>query len=243
MTTPKAKVSGFEENFICPCEIITVRSHGKKIIFELSDDCLMIASLGMTGRFQYKEGPHAHIIFNLDDNSKLYYCDSRNFGGIDVISKDEEKKYFSKIGPCLLTHALNEEISSTEWTRLFKPKLLKRKIYDILMDQSIISGIGNYLQAEILYFSAVHPLRIGNTITADELELIRINAHKVVLLSYANGGFTLQSYISPSGKLGMYPAVVYGKTHDSNGYKVIKQKATAAKGSRSIHFVPQIQVL
>lgn len=241
----KAKITGFDLLDDFPITIMTVRSHGKKIIFELDNHCLMIGSLGMTGRFQYEEGKHTHVTFELDDG-KLYYCDPRNFGGIDVIAKEKEQKYFINIGPCLLTHALRGEdgwISSDEWYKLYKPKLMKKKIYDILMDQSIVSGIGNYLQSEILYYSHIHPLRIGSSITKEELEIIRVCAHKIALVSYSYGGLTIADYISPCGKLGEYPAAIYGKTHDPNGFKVIKQKATQAKGSRSIHHVMEIQKL
>ncbi len=108
------------------------------------------------------------------------------------------------------------------------------------MDQSIIAGIGNYLMAEILYYSGVHPKRIGNTITADELEQIRISSHKIVKLSYDHGGFTLKDFISPSGAKGLYPAGVYGRKTDEYGYNVIKEKLT---NGRSIHYVVEFQPL
>ena len=78
----------------------------------------------------------------------------------------------------------------------------KKKIVDILLDQSLVSGIGFYLLTEILYYSKVHPLRIGNSLTKNELNAIRINSHKIMSLSYSYGGFTLKDFISPSGKRG-----------------------------------------
>lgn len=201
----------------------------------------MIASLGMEGRFQYVKERHSHICFDLNDEEKLYFEDSRRFGRVDIMSAADEKKYLSDLGPDLLQHALTTWITETEWNAIYKPKLLKRKICDILLDQSILAGIGNYLASEILYYAGINPLRIGNTITAEELELIRIHAHKVVLCSYEHGGFTLYNFISPSKKLGKYPAAVYGKNKDPNGYKVIHQKTSNAKGARSVHYVTELQ--
>lgn len=196
----------------------------------------------MNGKFLYEEGNHSHIRFDIEDDIpfSVYFDDTRYFGKIDIIESVNESKYFANIGPCLLKHAMNEEtwITTEEWRKIFKPKLLRRKMCDILIDQSIIAGIGQYLMVEILYYSGIHPKRIGNTITNEELESIRINSHKVVKLSYDHGGFTLRDFLSPSKKPGMYPAAVYGKRFDPNGYKVVKEKLT---NGRSIHFVAELQ--
>ena len=196
----------------------------------------------MNGKFLYEEGKHSHIRFDIEDETpfSVYFDDTRYFGKIDIIKSINEQKYFSNIGPCLLKRALNEEtwFTTDEWKKIFKPKLLRRKMCDIMIDQAIIAGIGQYLMVEILYYSGIHPLRIGNTITNEELESIRINSHKVVKLSYDHNGFTLRDFLSPSKKPGMYPAAVYGKTADPLGNKVTKEKL---KNGRSIHFVAELQ--
>ena len=235
--TDKAKSSGFE-TLICPIVIKNVKSHGKKIIFEFENQ-LMIVSLGMSGRFQYEEGKHSHIHFNID-NTTLYYEDPRRFGKIIVIDKTQQATYFSKLGPCLLTHALDKGISKKQWRKLYQPKLLKRKMADILLDQSIVSGIGLYLMTEILYWSKISPLRIGNTITKKELECIRIHAHKVVLEAYKHGGLTIKNYLSPNQRKGVYKTSVYGHKKDPNGYKVINVKL-GGKKSRTVHYIKEIQ--
>ena len=238
----RAKASGFEK-LVCPVEIKKVRSHGKKVIIELSSNHLIIGSLGMTGKFIYQEGKHSHIRFDIEDDTpfSVYFDDTRYFGKIDIIESSSEPKYFANIGPCLKC-ALNDEtwFTSEEWTKIFKPKLLRRKMCDIMIDQSIIAGIGQYLMVEILYYAGIHPKRIGNTITKEELELIRINSQKVIKLSYDHNGFTLRDFLSPSKKPGVYPAAVYGKFKDPNGYKVVKEKLT---NGRSIHFVAELQEL
>lgn len=236
----RAKASGFS-NLVCPVTVKTVRSHGKKIIIELNSNQLIIASLGMNGKFLYEEGNHSHIRFDIEDDTpfSVYFDDTRYFGKIDIIESINEAKYFSNIGPCLKC-GLNEEtwFTTEEWRKIFKPKLLRRKMCDILIDQSILAGIGQYLMVEILYYSGIHPKRIGNTITNDELELIRINTQKVIKLSYQHRGFTLRDFLSPSKKPGIYPAAVYGKKIDPNGYKVVKEKLN---NGRSIHFVAELQ--
>ena len=200
----------------------------------------------MNGKFQYVEGNHSHISFEMklenDTLFTVYFDDTRYFGKIDIINSEDEDKYFSNIGPCLLKRALKEDtwFTSDEWKTIFRPKLLRRKMCDIMIDQSIVAGIGQYLMVEILYYSLIHPLRIGKTITDDELETIRVCSHKIIKLSHDYGGFTLQDFISPSGTKGLYPAAIYGKKLDSYGYKVIKEKLT---NGRSIHYVSEYQKL
>lgn len=242
-TDEKSKCSGFDSNLVCPSKVFNVRFHGKKIIIELSTNLLIIASLGMNGKFQYVKGNHSHISFEIQSPTELftlYFDDVRYFGKVDVIKNEDEGKYFSNIGPCLLKRALKEDtwFSCDEWKKIFRPKLLRRKICDILIDQSIIAGIGQYLMVEILYYSLIHPLRIGKTITDEELEDMRVCSHKIIKLSYDCGGFTLKDFISPSGTKGLYPAAVYGKKIDQYGHKVIKEKLT---NGRSIHYVAEYQ--
>lgn len=236
----KAKTTGFDY-LRCPAHVLTVRSHGKKVIIEL-DEVLLFASLGMTGRFQFLEGNHSNISFAISDDRKMYFDDTRHFGKIEVIKKEDEEKYLSKLGPDVLQHALTESISKKTWRKLFKPKLLRRKIGDILLDQSIVSGIGMYMMTDILYLSKVSPFRLGNTITMDELELMRVKSHEVALKSYQHGGLTIRDYISPNGRRGGYPTQIYGKTHDKNGYRVRDKKAGSGKSSRTFHYVKQVQI-
>ena len=92
----RAKALGFE-NLVCPVEVKTVRSHGKKIIIELNSSHLIIGSLGMNGKFLYEEGKHSHIRFDIEDETpfSVYFDDTRYFGKIDIIESINELKYFS----------------------------------------------------------------------------------------------------------------------------------------------------
>lgn len=247
----RAKVKDLDK-LQCPVTITGVRSYGKKVIIELSSSQLIIISLGMTGRVQFTPGNHSHIRFDVSDCEKkgmlramrpalnMYFDDYRYMGKIELISCEESATYFSKLGPDLLQHALDKStwISSEEWLNIFYEKKSKRSLYDVLLDQSLVAGIGWYLMTEILYYSGVHPERRANTVTQDEWEKIRINSHKVVFLSYSYGGFTIKDYISPDGKPGLYPAAVYGKQQDPLGNPILHNKL---KNGRTTHYVPTIQ--
>ena len=249
----RAKTLGFH-NLKCPAGIIWVRSYGKKVILDLDTSHMIIISLGMAGRLQYTAGNHSHVRFDISDCTingpfkimkpalSLYFDDSRYMGSVDVIPNSGVPLYFKDLGPDLLEAALYETtwIPFDKWKAIFtQKKLQKRLICNVLLDQSLVAGIGNYLRAEILYYAAIHPERLVESITQDEWERLRLSAHKVILLAYSYRGFTIESFISPDGEYGVYPAAVYGKPYDPSGNPVLCQDV---KGhGQKIHWVPAIQ--
>lgn len=248
----RAKSIGFD-NLKCPATIVGVRSHGKKVLIDLDTGHMIIVSLGMSGRLQYTQGNHSHVRFDISESQtngpfkvmkqvfSLFFDDSRYMGGVDIIPNVGIPLYFKDIGPDLLQLAINDNtwIPTQTWLSIFTAKKLqKRALCDVLMDQSLVAGIGNYLKSEILYYSAMHPERTVENITAEEWERLRVNAHKVIRLAYHYRGFTIESFISPDGEFGTYPAAVYGKTHDPLGNPIIK---TETKDGRTTHWVPSLQ--
>lgn len=252
-TGQRAKTLGFH-NLQCPATITAVRSYGKKVLIDLDTKHCIVISLGMTGRLQMNQGNHSHVRFDICDfyylNTmrvmknmfSLYFEDQRYMGKIDVILDTDIQTYFKDVGPDLLQNALDEKtwITLHDWLKIFYERKSKRKMYDILLDQTLIAGIGWYLMTDILYYSMIHPERRSNTLTVDEWDRVRINSHKVVVLSYSYGGFTIKDFISPDGSPGLYPAAIYGKTHDSLGNIVHHKKLN---NGRTAHFVPSIQII
>jgi DNA-formamidopyrimidine glycosylase len=234
-------------------KIIKVRSYGKKIIIELDTNIVIITSLGMTGRWQYSKGNHSHTMLKIEDlqsiNNEfirsnvcdLYFDDVRYMGKIDIIKFDNLNGYLGTLGPDLLQCALKQEtwIKDGEWLKIFKADRLKnRSVCQVLLDQDVIAGIGNYLKSEILYLSRVHPDRRLKDITDEEWDRIRMNSHKVIKLAYDHGGFTIESFLSPDGELGNYSAMVYGKTQDPYGNKVTR---IVSRDNRTSHIVEVLQ--
>jgi formamidopyrimidine-DNA glycosylase len=245
----RAKAYKFDQ-LSTPCTITGVRSYGKKVIFDLNTGYHIITSLGMSGRLTFTPGNHTHIRFDIGVTEKvgvlsvvkstfsIYFDDQRYMGNIEVVRPEDSSAYFNALGPDLLQAARVDAtwITQDQWHKIFKGR--RRAMCDVLTMQELVSGIGWYLMTDILYYSGIHPERRSDTLTKDEWELIRVNAHKVIRLSYAYGGFTIESFISPDGKLGNYPAAIYGKQKDSVGHTIVHKKISA---SRSIHYVEEIQ--
>ncbi|CAH6419419.1 Formamidopyrimidine-DNA glycosylase [uncultured virus] len=251
----RASSLGFEKLKI-PSTIIGVRSYGKKVLIDIEhagNGCMIVVSLGMSGRLQYAQGNHSHIHLGIGEYQclgsfqilrpafALYFDDQRYMGHFNVIANDEVPIYFNNIGPDLLQAALDEKtyIPLEYWQHIFNIKKVKKwTLRKALIEQSLIAGIGNYLISEICYYSGLYPERIIETLTIEEIDRLRIVAHKILLLSYSYGGFTIESFISPDGEWGKYPAAVYGKKFDPYGNPVL---ATKAKDGRTSHWVPAIQ--
>lgn len=236
--------------------ITKIYSYGKKLIIILDDELAILFSLGMTGAFRYKKETHTHVIFNLvplqdvtvsktvTPLQAFNFTDTRRFGDVSFYNLEGLEEEINKLGPDLLEAALTTEITKKKWLEIFKRKSARglaignKAICVILLDQNFVAGIGNYLKSEILYYSSILPDRLANDLSDFEWEKMRTVAHHIIKLSYAYGGLTIESYISPDGKMGKYPAAVYNKQKDPLGNKIIKGKT---KDSRGSYWVDEIQ--
>jgi formamidopyrimidine-DNA glycosylase len=137
-------------------------------------------TLGMSGWWQIKEEPHNNIKISFKENNKLkiiYFNDPRNFGTFIFETKDNLIKKLEKFGqdmPCGSSNARcapeifsNNKDSLDRFTNLVQKK--KIPICEILLDQKVACGCGNYLRAEALYLAELNPFTIGKNILNDKI--------------------------------------------------------------------------
>ena len=144
-------------------KIISIKRRAKYIIIGLSDNYSIIAHLGMSGSYKVlKKGEvqdyiilkHDHLIIDLD-NFKIVYNDPRRFGYIDLTNQDPEThKFLSSLGPEPLSNYFNAD--NLAETLLNKNKPIK----NTLLDQNIVSGLGNIYVCEALFRSKINPKKI-----------------------------------------------------------------------------------
>ena len=243
-----------------PSTVDSVSTHGKKLFITLNNGLVLMFSLGMTGRLQYSPGNHSNIRLDfgtcsysgilriITESFSVYFDDSRQIGHSGLILLHDKKEKTSDLGPDILDASLTKEIPTSDWLTLFRQKKIEKwSICKALMDQKLVAGIGNYLKSEILYYSEVSPFRIVSSLSDSEIEKIRIAAHAVIKCSYQHGGFTLESFISPDGSLGVYPAAVYGRSSDPVGREIVKIVHNPKDGiktpdARTLYWVPSVQV-
>ena len=169
--------------------ILDIKRHGKFIVFHLSNDLILISHLRMEGKYSYlnKEDnlpPHTCVIFNFADSTKLVYHDTRKFGIFILTNKDKYliEDPLKKLGPepmILRDYKLRNEI----YKKLAKNKNIK----ELLLDQTIMAGIGNIYADEILFASKIHPLTFGSKLTKEQYDLLIDNSIKILTMHKSKG--------------------------------------------------------
>ncbi len=148
--------------------IHSITTRGKFLVLELDDYSLLI-HLRMEGKFLFREvhddiSKHEHVVFEFDNGMEMRYHDVRKFGRMYLVPKDKTYlvKPLSELGYEYDDMALT---SSYLYQKIHK-KLLPIKT--VLLDQSIIAGIGNIYDNEILFLSKINPKRRACKITKKE---------------------------------------------------------------------------
>lgn len=218
-------------------KIMGYRRHGKYLLFDLGD-CMWIAHMRMEGKFYIQQSKepydkHTHVIFQLDDGRQLRYHDTRKFGKMYLYNKmtlDTSYPCFQKIG----YDAFDERIDAQYlYTSLHKRKTASLKA--VLLDQSIIAGIGNIYADEICFALGLHPqTRISHLRKKDFDELI-YQMRRILHGAIQSGGTTIRSYTSSLGVDGRFQLElkVHAKKGEACGVcgTAIKKIVVASRGT------------
>ena len=185
-------------------KINDITTRGKFIVMELDDYCLLI-HLRMEGKFMFRGKldeitKHEHVEFELDDATSFRYHDVRKFGKMYLIPKDEvyDTKPLNELGKEFYDDTLDKKYLHNKLSKLKVP------IKTALLDQSIICGIGNIYDDEILFLSGINPNRKANTITLGECKKIVDNTREVLSHAVELGGTTIKSFTSEEGVHGLF---------------------------------------
>ncbi|MCJ8009905.1 DNA-formamidopyrimidine glycosylase [Lederbergia wuyishanensis] len=216
---------------------------GKFLIF-LLDDYSLVSHLRMEGKYsKHKtEDPvdkHTHVIFCLSGGEELRYRDVRKFGTMHLFAKGSEWAVppLSNLGPEPFSYEFSFDY--------FKGKLMKtdRFIKAVLLDQTIVTGLGNIYVDEVLFRSRIHPERKTKTLSDQEILTLKEQAALTLQESINAGGSSVNTYMNSYGQIGTYQneLKVYGRK-DEECYHcgAIVQKIKVA--GRGTHFCPACQV-
>ena len=186
-------------------------------------DCLLI-HLGMTGRFTiigpsgpargldryYSEasagdgdGAHDHVVFSLDDGTRIIYTDPRRFGVMDLFSETGGHKLLKGIG----VEPLGNELNAAFLAEAFRGKQAPLKA--ALLDQRIIAGLGNIYVCEVLHRARLSPRRKAGTLVHgrqidSRLDTLVRHIRDVLNAAIAAGGSTLQDFAHTDGASGAF---------------------------------------
>jgi formamidopyrimidine-DNA glycosylase len=223
-----------------PAKIKSVRCKGKFIIFMFKSEegkvFYMGNSLGMSGIWAFSEKQQKHTCMTmLVGKEKIQFIDQRHFGCVHFYPDSEKlQEKLNTIGPDFL----NTGITLKKFSERIKKKG-KRVINDVLMDQSVVSGVGNYIKSEVLYRSKISPRRKIDTLDEKDISRLYDSISDIMEKSYKYNGMSQENYVTLEGEEGKYVnfLLVYRKKKDPKGNNV---KAEKMKG-RTTYWVPEIQ--
>jgi len=208
-----------------PLKIIKFHNKGKFLSIEFENHDHIGISLAMTGHIIFTPTTHTHYHF-VTDCGTFYLEDMRNFATIHFMKENEYEKKLKSIGPDLL----NEKVSN----KLFIERIRKypqKSIATVLLDQKVVSGVGNYLRADSLYKAKINPFRKVKTLTDEELKTLLHHIKKIMK-------WALKSHIQHK-YMRSYQFLVYGRKKTNKHEDV---HANKIEKGRSIYWVPSIQI-
>lgn len=237
-----------EEEFVSSLTNKTIKNItrlGKYIIFHLSSDFILISHLRMEGKYSILAEnedlpPHSCVVFHLNSGEKMVYHDTRKFGAMYLSTEKTHLNELplSKVGPEPM------DLTSKEARKSIYKKLNKnKKIKELLLDQTIMSGIGNIYADEILFVSKVNPFTHGNELNEEKYDEIIDNSIKILERAIELGGSTIKSYHPKDGVDGLFQIELkaYGRKGEPCPNCGTKFKKVFLSG-RGTTFCPNCQI-
>lgn len=180
---------------------------GKWIVFDLVGGGHMLVHLRMSGRFEMVAGGEttprfARTQWGLDDGRVLLLCDSRKFGRVQYVHDLESA--LADLGPeplarTFTANALGDILRSRD-----------RQLKPLLLDQTVIAGLGNIYVDEALFRAELHPLRVTRSLRPYEIERLH-GAIRAVLRNGIRRNGTTIDWVYLGGRMQEYLRV-YGRT-------------------------------
>ncbi|CAG8437496.1 6957_t:CDS:2 [Ambispora leptoticha] len=202
---------------------------------------------GMTGKYFVNESllsleqkEAVSLIFHLGNGQKLIHCDARRFGSFRLqnLTDYQQLKPYKDIGIDLLSEPVEAKFLFSHYQKRKIP------IKIALLEQDVISGIGNIYASEILFVTKIHPLKKTNELTYSEVEKIVSAAQSILKEALKLGGTSAFDFINPLAQKGNYQTKlkVYARTKKPCVVcaTLIESKEVNGRGT---FFCPQCQKL
>jgi len=239
---------------------VALERHGKYLLVALDDGARLVLHLGMTGQLfsagavsprllsataraslapeeqpSFRPDAHTHLRFEFEDGGPdVYLRDTRKFGKVLWLAGGEAHPRLARLGIDAL---------EIDGARLFAATRKRRvAIKNLLLDQSILAGVGNIYADEALFLARVRPTRSAARVTRRECDAIATGLHRVLERSIETGGSSISDYVAPDGSDGAYQDErrVYAREGEP-----CKRCATAIRrrviGQRSSFYCPRCQ--
>ncbi|MBU0998958.1 DNA-formamidopyrimidine glycosylase [Patescibacteria group bacterium] len=188
-------------------KILFIERRAKNILINITSNKTILIHMKMTGHLlyeDYKKDPinrFIHFTITFNNKKKLYFSDARKFGKITLLDTKtiEESKHLNNIGP--------EPLDKKFTLKVLRERLNKKpngKIKSVLIDQSIIAGIGNIYSDEILWQASTHPECKVSKLKDGEIKLIFKAIKKILTKGIKFGGDSMSDYRNIYGLPGKF---------------------------------------
>lgn len=205
--------------FLIGAKVTAVRRRAKVLMIDLNTGYSLVVHLKMTGQLVFRGAenfgaghPNESLISELPDKStrvtiaftdesKLFFNDQRKFGWVRLLPTIEIPNidFMKKVGP--------EPLEADFTHQVFISGVMRRKnsnIKAVLLDQTVLAGVGNIYADESLFAAKIHPTSIVAAIPKNKLTDLHRELVAVLKLSIEKGGSTDRNYVNAEGKRGSY---------------------------------------
>lgn len=240
-------VTSDKKEFVSKLEgktFLDITRKGKFIIFHLSDNLVVISHLRMEGKYSYlneeEANPlHTEAIFHLTDNTKLVYFDTRKFGKMKLST---ENKYELE-DPILKLGIEPMDVNDSNKSQIYKGLSRKKHIKLLLLDQTIMAGIGNIYADEICYACKINPLTLGSELKVSDYDNIIKSASEILQEAIKQGGSTIKSYHPKEGVDGKFQVLLKAYGHNGKRCTICGTKFHKIfLGGRGTTYCPNCQI-
>lgn len=223
--------------------ITGVSRRAKYIVLALGSGQRLLVHLRMTGKLRFaaegeRPGPHDHVVLAFEDGRRLVFNDTRKFGRFRLLAPQEDP--LRALGP--------EPLEDAFTPALLRERLRgrKRQIKPLLLDQTLVAGLGNIYVDEALWQANIHPERRADTLTPAETRRLHQAIREVLQRAVDNSGTTLGD-----GEANFY-SVAGHRGRNADALKVFRRDglpcprcgtvlARTVVGQRGTHFCPRCQ--
>jgi formamidopyrimidine-DNA glycosylase len=226
--------------------VVQIRRLGKNLLVDLAardeqaKKLSLLIHLGMTGQIAIisPDAPvpkHTHVFLALDDGRELRYTDVRRFGRMAVLSDLEQESVLGGLGLEPL------EISEKEFHARIQAR--DSHIKALLLNQSVVRGMGNIYTDEALWRAKIHPRKSGRKLTNVEVRRLYRAMQEILKEAIRLKGSSISDYQGTDGSKGKFQLRhrVYGR----DGEKCFRCKSVirhATVAGRSTHFCSRCQL-
>jgi formamidopyrimidine-DNA glycosylase len=228
-------------------EIRLVERFGKFLLLRLrreaaagaDNEAALLVHLGMTGMLSpwgaaQPHAKHTHAFMALDDGRELRYVDPRRFGRIAYLPPDVLREELKRFGADPLLVGFDE----------FTTRIQSRtsRIKALLLDQSVLRGVGNIYADESLWRSKIHPERVGSSLSPKELKALYRALQAILHRAIQMRGSSISDFVDAEGLPGEYQA--HHKAYGREGEPCVRCKTPIRRiivAGRSSFFCPNCQ--